>query len=109
MQTDTFLKSWAYGLLAFAGGGLLLLWKVGIDPSQDPDMRPVASVFILACTAWYGATAVGILLRKKWGWYLFRFLLYVFLASVPIGTSLGIMSLRYMKRHNVRHLFEMER
>ena len=56
-------------------------------------------------STWYLVTGVGILIRQKWGYYLFKAFLYVLLVSFPIGTIISCLSLQYMKKNNVKDLF----
>jgi uncharacterized membrane protein YfcA len=56
-------------------------------------------------TIWYLITGVGVLTRRKWGYYLFKIFLYVLLLAFPIGTLIGYKSLKYIKRNNIKRLF----
>lgn len=51
------------------------------------------------------ATAIGIIRLRRWGYVLFKILLYIMLIGFPIGTFISYMTLSYMKRHNVKRFF----
>ncbi len=48
---------------------------------------------------------LGVILRKKWGYYCFRLYLYLLSVAFPIGTFIGLKMLRYIDQHNVKKIF----
>ena len=59
-----------------------------------------------AISIWYLVTGIGILARKTWGYYLFKFFLYVLFLAFPIGTVVSYKSLAYMKKNDIKDLFD---
>ena len=51
-------------------------------------------------------TGVGVLLRKRWGYYLLKALLYVILLGFPIGTLVSWLALRYIRNQQLREQFQ---
>jgi hypothetical protein len=62
-------------------------------------------MFFVLTSGWYLTTGIGILLRRKWGYFLFKFFLYIFLLGFPIGTFIAYKSLKYIKRNDIKTLF----
>jgi hypothetical protein len=55
--------------------------------------------------SWYLTTGVGILLRRKWGYFFFKSFLFFLLLGFPIVTFFAYKSLKYIKRNNIKTLF----
>ena len=62
-------------------------------------------IFGIAVSLWYLATGIGILLRKKWGYYLFKSFLYFCLLLFPVGTLISFYSLRYIRKNDIINQF----
>jgi hypothetical protein len=54
--------------------------------------------------SWYLTTGVGILLRRKWGYFFFKSFLFFLLLGFPIVTFFAYKSLKYIKRNNIKTL-----
>ncbi len=61
--------------------------------------------FVAILTTWYFVTGVGVIWLKKWGYYLFKFFLFLLFLSFPIGTFISYKTLSYMKKNNIREYF----
>lgn len=48
---------------------------------------------------------VGVLRRRKWGYQLFKVLLYMLLFGFPIGTLVSYATLSYMRSHGIAQHF----
>ncbi len=59
----------------------------------------------IVIATWFLVTGVGIFIIEKWGYYLFKSFLYVLLVFFPIGTIISYISLKYMKKNNIKDLF----
>ena len=96
-----FLRIYAFVLVALA---VLGLWVLYITRSE-----PVSHYHIIysgmGICLYYLVTAVGLLRRNIWGYYLFKFFLYLLIISFPIGTFIAYKSLRYMRESDVKSLF----
>jgi hypothetical protein len=96
-----FLKIYGYSLIVLAFLSYLCIFNVSYD------IRFSHFLFYggIIIATWYLITGVGILIKKKWGYYLFKFFLYVLLVSFPIGTIISYLSLQYMKRNDIKKFF----
>jgi len=61
--------------------------------------------FVVLISTWYLLTAIGLLTRKLWGFYLFKLFLYALLLAFPIGTIISYKSLVYIKKNDIKDLF----
>jgi hypothetical protein len=61
--------------------------------------------FFLAVNALNTAVCIGVLLRKKWAYHLFRIMMWLLFFGVPIGTLVSYFTLAYMRRHNIERHF----
>ena len=59
------------------------------------------SIFGIALTLWYLLTGIGVLIRKKWGYYLFKSFLYLLFICFPVGTVISYYSLGYVKKNKL--------
>jgi len=62
-------------------------------------------IFGIIVTFWYLITGIGVLMRQRWGYYLFKLFLYVLFLAFPVGTFISYKSLVYIKTNNVKDLF----
>lgn len=73
--------------------------------SLQVDMKQSDFYFIASVTAWHLITGLGVIMRTKWGYYLFKFFLYLLIISFPIGTFISYKTLKYMKKNNIKKYF----
>jgi len=71
------------------------------------EKSPSAFQFLIAVHLFYLSTGVGVVLRTKWGYFLFKAFLYLMLLGFPIGTIISYVGLSYMKRHQLKRYFEI--
>lgn len=96
-----FLKIYAYILIASSIGCVYTLYV-----SAYFEKRPwYYNYFGISMLIWYLITGIGILMRKMWGYYLFKLFLYVLLLGFPIMTYISYKSLQYTKKNNIKVLF----
>lgn len=60
--------------------------------------------FTFVCT-YYFLTGLGVILQKKWGYFLFLSFLYIFIVAFPIGTITSYMTFKYMKKNQIKKHF----
>ena len=96
-----FIKAYGYILVGCFVG---TLWVVYVSSSTE-NSPFYEEHFGIGVGLWYFVTAIGLLARQKWAYYLFKFFLYVLFVAFPIGTAISYFSLRYMKRNHVKDLF----
>jgi hypothetical protein len=104
MKTERFLNIYGWVLIGFSAGGLYslyCLWSIWSIESPPASM----AYFGITLTVWYFVTGIGILKRKRWGYYLLKSFLYVLLISFPIGTFISYKSLKFMKKNSIRKEF----
>lgn len=101
-KKEKFLKTYAIALIFFSACGIYPLVLVYED--RPPEIYEFVT-FIGLISSWYLITGLGILLKRRWGYYLFKSFLYLFLFVFPIGTFIAYASLRYMKRNHIKGLF----
>ena len=102
---ERFLKTYGIVLIFFSICSiypLVSLYFMGDRP--DIDVHKFVTFFALT-GVWYLTTGIGILLRNKWGYFLFKFFLYILLLGFPIGTFIAYKSLKYIKRNGIKTLF----
>ena len=68
-------------------------------------LLPSEFYFITTIALWYFLTGLGVVGLKKWGYYLFKFFLYILFVSFPIGTVISYKTLKYMKKNNIKDYF----
>lgn len=91
----------SYVLIASAIiGGFMIL-----NLQADTDFDKSFSNFIFALTFWHLITGLGILSKKKWGFFLFKLYLYVLYLGVPIGTIISKKFFTYLKDNQIEKYF----
>lgn len=95
------LKSFALILICLCILGVALLFSVTKDYEFDMEF----SIFIVAMLALHLAVSIGILSKKRWGFLLFKYYLYLMLLAIPIGTYIAHKSLHYIKDSKVEELY----
>jgi len=95
-----FLRMYGYILILFS---LACLYTLFVSP---PEGGPFwSNYFVIIVSAWYLITGMSILTRQAWGYYLFIFFLYVLFLAFPIGTIISYKSLKYIKKNDIKGLF----
>lgn len=62
-------------------------------------------VFVLSVGLFHFLIGLGILLRKRWGFYGFKCYLYLLYIAVPIGTYIAVRTLEYLRRYDIKQSF----
>lgn len=96
-----FVKVYGYILIGFFVGCLYTTYV----SSYMQNLPFYSNYFGNVISIWYLMTGIGILARKIWGYYLFKFFLYVLFLAFPIGTVVAYKSLSYMKKNDIKDLF----
>jgi len=66
----------------------------------------IFSYIVFVIIVWHLFTGLGIIWQKKWGYYLFKFYLYVMLINPPVGTCLALKGLKYIKENEIYRFFD---
>jgi len=64
-----------------------------------------AKAFIAMISTWYLLTGFGIILRKPWGYYLLKSVLYALYVGWPLGTMLAKWVLEYITKNEIKVFF----
>ena len=62
-------------------------------------------VFVLSVGLLHFLLGLGILLRKRWGFYGLKCYLHLLYIAVPIGTYIAVKTLEYLKRNDIKRSF----
>jgi hypothetical protein len=62
--------------------------------------------FTLFASIFQVALGLGIVLRKLWGYYLFKFILKCLYLAFPLGTLVAHRTLSYMDKYQIRKYFQ---
>jgi hypothetical protein len=87
-----------YILLVLSVINFVFFYRVS---QQDKD---IPWLYIVSSDLFLVITGAGLITLKKWGYNLFKILLYVQLLAFPIGTIISYKVLLYMKKNNIRSL-----
>ena len=96
-----FIRVYGFVLMGLFVGCVYAIYLISQVEGRSFDSCKLGCVISL----WYLITGIGLLARKPWGYYLFKFFLYVLLLAFPIGTIVSYKSLSYIKRHGIKSLF----
>ena len=96
-----FLDLYGWILIILFCGCLYTLWVY----FHVEDRQISNNYFGITVSLWYLMTGIGILTRKKWGYYLFKSFLYILILAFPIGTIISYKSLAYMKENAIKNFF----
>ena len=101
MSEIRFIKACGYIFISLSAGCLYTIYciysmgKVSIDTYY----------FGIGVSLFYLVSGIGILMRKKWGYYILKLFLFLFIINFPIGTIIAYKSLSYMKKKNIKQFF----
>ena len=98
---NRFLNIYGYTLILLFLGGLYTLYVT----ASIEDYPITHNYFAITISLYYLMTGIGILARKEWGYYLFKFFLYMLFLAFPIGTIISWKSLDYMKKNDIKSLY----
>ncbi len=71
-----------------------------------PKFDKGAIIFLIIMSGWHLISGLGILLRKRWGFILMKFYLYIMYLGVPLGTLLAKKILGYIKENEIELFFK---
>jgi hypothetical protein len=96
-----FIRTFGIALIVFSILSTLALF---ISASMT-GVPAYSNYFGISITAWYLSTGIGIIAQRKWGYFLFKFFLYVLLLAFPVGTYVSYKALRYMNKNDISAMF----
>jgi hypothetical protein len=95
-----FIRVWGYIFFAVVACSLYTLY-VASALNYPISHR----YFGVTVGSWHLLTGIGLFVRRKWGYYLFKLYLYILIVSFPIGTIISYKCLKYIRENNVKRLF----
>lgn len=100
-QNLRFTKVYGYVLISF-----FIITVASLYIYLSAELSPIHHRYIgIVIAIWYLVTGIGILSMRRWGYYLFKFFLYILFLAFPIGTIISYRSLKYIKDNNIRDLY----
>lgn len=75
------------------------------SPTSPSGIERVLFYSVMGVNIFYFLAGVGLLIRQKWGYFLFKLFLYMTFLGFPIGTLISYVTLSYMKRHQLKRHF----
>ncbi len=102
MSASQFVRLFGYLFALFFVLTVMLYYQSFFISDFPPSLRR----FVAANAIFYLIGSVTILSRRLAGYYLLKVFLGVLLLAFPIGTIIGVKILRYMKRQNIRSVFQ---
>jgi hypothetical protein len=84
----------------FIGFSLFALVFLRAD-LKEPGFRE----FLIIMSAWHFLIGLGLILRKMWGYHLFKSYLYLSYPGFPIGTTIAYFGLKYLKENDIKAFF----
>jgi hypothetical protein len=62
--------------------------------------------FILFFPFFHILIGIGVIFKKRWGYYFFKFYLYILYFAIPIGTYVSIKTFKYINKNDIENLFK---
>jgi len=100
-RTNRFLNIYGFILILFFLGSIYSIYI----SSNIGYLSGEIYFFGVVVSLWYLATGIGILARKKWGYYLFKSFLYILFIAFPVGTLISFYSLKYIRANTITNQF----
>jgi hypothetical protein len=83
----------------------LLIFLTYFSIFREPDLNSSFDIFAWANICWYLLMGIGVLQQRIWGYYMLKSFLYVLAIGFPIGTYIGLKSLKYLKEKEIKEFF----
>ncbi len=105
------IKIFGYVILFLAIINALIHSFIVLDKNSSfymfkPDSISKGNLYVVSSVIiYFFLTGLGIILKKKWGYYLFKFFLFIFLLAFPLGTFISYKTLLYIKKYNIKSYF----
>ena len=101
----------AWGFLTAAGaliGVYIVVYESWLDPKIEGPPFALSVAFIVVLLVYFGfavAAGVGLLKVKQWGRVAATVHAALSLLQVPVGTIIGVLTLAYLNRSEIRECF----
>jgi hypothetical protein len=102
------IKKWGILLIGIGLTGIYffgsIYFKRGLSPLGS-GFDIFQFIFALILPVFYLITGIGLLRNAKWGYYMFKALLYSLILAFPIGTIISYQLLPYIKKNEIKKYF----
>ncbi len=113
MEKDAFrpIRIFAYVLLIILVVDIYLFIAVYLDKESSSYIfgstpPPIVLIYMGTFMAIFDIfVVIGVIFKYRWGYYMFKVNLYLWLLFFPIGTIVSYMYLSYIKRNNIKKYF----
>lgn len=105
-KNDTFRPVKVFGFCLLLMGITIILMHFS-SPERE-QFSAEFRYFALIVSSIHFFIGLGVILKKKWGYYCFKFYLYILSIGFPIGTFIGLKMLKYINQHDVKKFFDSE-
>ena len=95
------IKNFGYCLIIMSACCLILHFFL----SNDTDYNTVFMYFIFILSFFHFLVGMGVLLKTKWGYHLFRIYLFLLYPVLPIGTYIAVKTFSYLEKHKIQRYF----
>ena len=103
-QIDIFKPIKAFGYCFILMGVVCMLMHFSL--LQDKNYTIEFVFFVLIMAFFHLLVGVGIILKKKWGFFIFKFYLYSLYLAIPVGTYISIKTFKYIEKHQIQNFFK---
>lgn len=62
-------------------------------------------LFVVVLSLLHILIGLGVILKKNWGFHIFKFYLHLLYLAIPIGTYVAIKTLQYIRTNNIERYF----
>ncbi len=93
-----------FGLVLIVLSFLILLFYYMFVCKSDASFE--FGLFAYFMSLLHMVTGIGVVLKKKWGFDLFKFYLKSLFYCIPIGTFISYLTFKYIKKNNIEEYFK---
>jgi len=105
IEDDGFQPVKWFALLYFMGFGLFCL-AVPLTANTEKLNNPNVLIFFYVLSGIHLLIGLGVLARKKWGFYCLKYYLYFLKPGFPIGTLIANKMLSHLNEHQIERYFD---
>jgi len=91
------------GHISLFFGFIIILFEFFLFDDSESEL--FFQIFAWVNICWYFLMGLGLVQQRIWGYYLLKIYLSVMAIGFPIGTYIGLKSLRYLKEKNIKDFF----
>jgi len=92
----------AYCLILIGCVGLIMHFILKYNISYTIEFK----LFIFLFSLFHILTGIGVILRKRWAYYIFKLYLYLLYFVIPIGTYISIKTFKHINKYCIDDFFK---